>query len=46
MKVFSYNFKGIPNPSKGKKIKYWLKQQGAFDAIAFVDIKCAGEDLL
>ena len=46
MKIISFIVKGILDPSKGKKIKVWLKQQDNFDAIILIEIKCASEELL
>ena len=45
MKILSFNVKGLCDPSKAKKVKEWLRQQGHFDAVVFIEVKCAGEPL-
>ena len=45
MKLLSFNVKGLCDPSKAKKVKEWLRQQGHFDAIVFTEVKSAGEAL-
>ena len=45
MKIFSFNVKGLCDPSKAKKVKEWLRQQGHFDAVVLIEVKCAGEAL-
>ena len=46
MKVISFNVKGLTEPLKGKKVKDWLKQQGMFDAVVLIEIKCSSDDLV
>ena len=46
MKIISFNVKGLLDPSKGKKIKRWLKQHDNFDAVIMTEIKYAGEELI
>ena len=46
MKIFCFNVKGICDPSKAKKVKEWLRQQGHFDAVVLTEVKCAGEALI
>ena len=46
MKILSFNVKGLCDPSKAKKVKEWLRQQGHFDAVVIIEVKCAGEALI
>ena len=46
MKILSFNVKGLCDPSKAKKVKEWLRQQGHFDAVVFTKVKCACEPLI